>query len=322
MGLIGVGTNLGDRSQAIEFAMRQLRAHEGIENLIASRNYETKPIGGPSGQRGFINAAFVLESSLPADELLAALQQIEKVAGRVRHERWAPRTLDLDLLLYGDAVIERLDLIVPHPRLSFRRFVLEPAAEIAPQMVHPTTGLQICELYRALDCGIDYVAIAGGTLEQRQRLVRDVVSQATGIRVLTAQSPNRAEDDSSSPALQVSIEFLDHQLACLESMNASPKRCANFVKQNDNSWLSDFWLGSTFVATKSQLAEQDFIKYKKYWQRCTKDTLIEPKLGVMLDTTPALAEIARTLKQPVLKLNSADEAWNRHEVLAAIEAMM
>ena len=96
-----------------------------------------RPIGGPAGQEPFLNAAALLETSLPPAELLARLQRIELHLGRTRETRWAARTLDLDLLLYDNLVLNTPYLTLPHPRMAFRRFVLEPAAEVAPEMAHP-----------------------------------------------------------------------------------------------------------------------------------------------------------------------------------------
>lgn len=134
---IGLGSNLGDRRDYLDRALRALDEHGGIEVEKVSSYRETEPVGGPPGQGGYLNAAAALRTDLSADDLLKMLLQVEQTLGRVRSERHGPRTIDLDLLLYGDLIVEHPWLIVPHPLMHERLFVLEPLVEIAPQVVHP-----------------------------------------------------------------------------------------------------------------------------------------------------------------------------------------
>lgn len=141
---IGLGSNLGDRAAHLEYAMARLRNLLG--NLRVSRFRETIPVGAPGPQPLFLNAAAVGQAAMPARDLLDTLLAIEKERGRERPHPNAPRSLDLDLLLFGDATIDESGLIVPHPRFRARRFVLEPLAEIAPDMKDPATGRTVSEL--------------------------------------------------------------------------------------------------------------------------------------------------------------------------------
>lgn len=147
--LIGLGSNLGRREETLSAAWSALGAISGIETSVLSRFYATRPVGGPP-QPDFLNAAGMLETSLEPDALLDALLSVENRFGRVRTVRWGPRTLDLDLLLYGERVIRTERLSVPHPLMTRRRFVLEPAAEIAPNRLHPLEGRTLGELFAAL----------------------------------------------------------------------------------------------------------------------------------------------------------------------------
>jgi 2-amino-4-hydroxy-6-hydroxymethyldihydropteridine diphosphokinase len=145
---VALGSNLGDREAHLRWAIAALES--SIRHLRVSTFHDTAPVGvGP--QPTFLNAAAVGETSLPAKTLLDTLLALEKDLGRERPFPGAPRTLDLDLILYDDAVIdEGPTLIVPHPRFRGRRFVLEPLSEIAPDWRDPVTGKTVEELLRLL----------------------------------------------------------------------------------------------------------------------------------------------------------------------------
>lgn len=143
---IALGSNLGDRRAHLDFAASAFRTLLGRPRI--SSYYETEPVGIPGGQPRFLNAAAVGETDLSARELLTALQSIEQARQRARPYPNAPRTLDLDLILFGDAMIHEAGLVVPHPRFRARRFVLEPLAEIAPDLIDPGSGASIADLLR------------------------------------------------------------------------------------------------------------------------------------------------------------------------------
>jgi 2-amino-4-hydroxy-6-hydroxymethyldihydropteridine diphosphokinase len=148
-----MGSNLGNRKAQLDAAVAALAEAPGIVLQAVSRYHETAPVGGPGGQGDYLNAAAAVETTLEPLELLHVLQEIEHRAGRVRTVRWGPRTLDLDLLLFGDRVIATAELQVPHPRMAERLFVLAPLAEIAPAAVDPVTGRTIAELLAACQAG-------------------------------------------------------------------------------------------------------------------------------------------------------------------------
>jgi 2-amino-4-hydroxy-6-hydroxymethyldihydropteridine diphosphokinase len=141
---LGLGSNLGDRAAAIDAALLEL-GQRGFETLRRSATWLTEPVGGPP-QGWFLNAAVAGETQLSPEALLAACLETERALGRVRTVRDGPRTIDVDLLLYGERRLEQPGLVVPHPRLHERRFVLAPLAEIAPELVHPALRATIGEL--------------------------------------------------------------------------------------------------------------------------------------------------------------------------------
>jgi 2-amino-4-hydroxy-6-hydroxymethyldihydropteridine diphosphokinase len=151
LALIGLGSNLGDRSRHLDAAVAALAARPDCLVRAVSSYHETAPVGGPPGQGDYLNAAAAVETTLEPLELLHVLQELEKQAGRVRTVHWGERTLDLDLLLYGDRVIATVELQVPHPLMASRRFVLAPLAEIAPEAVDPLTERTVAEMLANLE---------------------------------------------------------------------------------------------------------------------------------------------------------------------------
>ena len=133
---LGLGSNVGDRLTHLTEAVRRLGDEDGIRVVRSSRVWETDPIGGPP-QPDFLNAVIEIELDRPPRELLAAAHRVESALGRVREIRWGPRTIDVDVLLVGDRTIDEPDLVVPHPRLTERAFVLLPLLELAPDITLP-----------------------------------------------------------------------------------------------------------------------------------------------------------------------------------------
>lgn len=149
---VALGANLGDRRAALEAAVEALRRSEGVRVVAVSPWIETEPVGGPPDQPPYLNGACLLETTLAPRALLELLQSIERAAGRdrAREQRHGPRALDLDLLLHGDARVAEPDLIVPHPRLEERVFVLEPLARVAPDLALPRSGRTVRERLQEL----------------------------------------------------------------------------------------------------------------------------------------------------------------------------
>jgi 2-amino-4-hydroxy-6-hydroxymethyldihydropteridine diphosphokinase len=147
---IAVGANLGDRHVTIEKAIDTIARLKGTAVVLKSTLIETDPVGGPMAQGMYVNCAIKITTTLTADQLLASLLQIEENLGRVRTEKWAPRTIDLDLIFYGKVIIDEPHLQVPHPLMHLRAFVLGPMAEIAPRFKHPLLGESMQSLFNFL----------------------------------------------------------------------------------------------------------------------------------------------------------------------------
>lgn len=147
---IALGSNLGDSHAIVEAAVETLAKTPDIILQAKSSWYQTKAVGPP--QPDYINGCVLLSVQKTPQQLLETLLGIEAQFGRVRRERWGPRSLDLDLLLYDDLILETPTLQLPHPRMRERAFVLVPLAEIAPDWVEPVSHKAIAELVQAVDC--------------------------------------------------------------------------------------------------------------------------------------------------------------------------
>lgn len=188
--LIGFGANLGNLEASLRETQTALANFPGVRSFVASPPLLTKAVGG-TDQPQYLNAAFRLQTHLTARGLHELLAQLEWRAGRSRQGRWQPRTLDLDLLLYGTEVIETTALKVPHPRMSVRRFVLVPAVAIAADMYHPVAQQTLAQLLQTLE-------------ERPNRLVWVTDQQSLAHQVLEAirsqwrQHRGSSESDSSA----------------------------------------------------------------------------------------------------------------------------
>jgi 2-amino-4-hydroxy-6-hydroxymethyldihydropteridine diphosphokinase len=212
---IGLGSNLGDRRTVLDDAIAGLSEVPGVVVRAVSTYHETSPVGGPPGQGPFLNAAAHLETTLDPYQLLAVLQRIEDQAGRVRVVRWGERTLDLDILIFGTKFLDTKELKLPHPRLAFRRFVLAPLVEIAPNIVDTMTKRTIADLLANVERTPRLLALEGpGSLITEsvfRRLVDDLPAFA-----IAEQDLIKMPDDDNDPFSSFS-ETIERKVNVLHS---------------------------------------------------------------------------------------------------------
>lgn len=147
---IALGSNLGNRGANINAAIAKLRATPSIEITKTSSFLKNPAVGGPPDSPPFLNAAAEIRTTLGARALLHRLLEIEQEMGRQRRQKWEPRIIDLDIILFSDKILSSDDLVIPHPLMHERRFVLEPLAEIAPQAVHPALQMTVAGLLQEI----------------------------------------------------------------------------------------------------------------------------------------------------------------------------
>lgn len=147
---LGIGSNLGDPVQHCRDALRELASLKNVQLLRRSSLYRTQPVG-PVSQGWFVNGVVEVRTTFAAAQLFKATQWVEQAIGRVRTGKWGPRTIDVDVLLHGQEVLDTEDLVVPHPEMHKRRFVLVPMNEIAPYVIHPRYGISMRGLLDRLE---------------------------------------------------------------------------------------------------------------------------------------------------------------------------
>ncbi len=147
---LGIGSNLGDPVQQCRDALREISSLKNVQVLRRSSLYRTQPVGSVS-QDWFVNGVLEVRTTFTTQQLLKALQWVEQTLGRVRTEKWGPRAIDIDILLFGQEIVETGDLVIPHPEMHKRGFVLVPINEIAPYVIHPRYGVSMKGLLDRLE---------------------------------------------------------------------------------------------------------------------------------------------------------------------------
>lgn len=250
--LIACGSNQGSRRAHLDRAIELLRFMPGVCLRAVSQFRETPPVGGPAGQGAFLNGACLIDTELMPSEVLAMLAAVEKTLLRERTQRWGPRTIDLDLLLYGDAVIQTPELTVPHPRMATRRFVLEPAAEIAGDLPHPSAGCTVRDLLDNISAPHPLVAVVGvpgsGAPE-----VASTIADAVMARPLHAPAPLPVSDGGPQAGLARWRRTLAAWSAPLERAHWGGDAIAT---------IADYWCESLPAAAADDLDADDHDRFR------------------------------------------------------------
>lgn len=201
---IGLGSNLGDRRMILETAARMMGEFAGISLLQLSELIETAPEGGPDNQGDYLNGVAKIVTTLEPESLLEALGRIELALGRDRdsEERFGPRTCDLDILLYGDMVLDSPSLTIPHPRMHCREFVLSPMASIAPDVLHPVVGKKISGMLEELSCSSRKLISVIGPMAAGKTFVAERLSSDLGAEIVY-------EDYASNPFIAAASSMGD-----------------------------------------------------------------------------------------------------------------
>ena len=296
--LVALGSNLGNRQEALDSAVEQLSAWPGVRFVVRSRYYQTDPVGGPAQQGKFLNAAAQFDTALSPQAFLAALQETERRLGRHRGLPWAARPVDLDLLLYEDRVVAAADLVVPHPRMAFRRFVLVPAVEVAPRMVHPLIGWTLTALLEHLDTATNYVAIAGRPGSGKTWLARGL-QRRFGAQLVEDGCPRpplgSAPADEAGHALQAELRFLQ---ARSRALSGRWKRAGAVA----GGWVvSDFWFGQSLAYARNVLQGSSRAVFEEAYRNAA-GRVMQPKLIVVM------ADFASTGEAMAYPARAADPA--------------
>jgi 2-amino-4-hydroxy-6-hydroxymethyldihydropteridine diphosphokinase len=290
---------LGDRAATLQAAIDRLKQTPGVKLLAVSRWHETLPAGGPAGQEAFLNGAALLETSLSPPELWRVFQEIEQAAARKREIAWGPRTLDVDLLLYDRLILDTPELTVPHPRMMFRRFVMEPAAEIAPALVHPLLGWRLDKIQAHLATARNYIALfapPGYSHFTRELAARLHAAIPSSIRI----ADPAATDDLLPPVCT--------RAACSARLERQTRllgrtRWGETSSNCDELLVSDFWIGQSAIEASAWLDSASSVQLMEAWEKTFCDTLCS-KLVVCLfdgDSTPTKNS---SLETPPLSLST------------------
>ncbi len=315
LALIGLGSNLGDRKAILDGAVERFRQMPEVLVQSVSNYHETAPVGGPVGQGPFLNAAAALETTLEPMALLHRLQQMESSAGRVRSVRWGERTLDLDLVLFGDEIINTPELKVPHPRMGVRRFVLVPLEEIAADARDPLTGRSIRELRANVDRRPSYLALEGWWKASEKRpaleqLVADLQTGCWSQRDLEVLAPELPKELNGTPfgLLEKTLGFLASETSSwgdqwlVTDFTVADLVAAAIARWGPLSRAKRYSLVGRLANGELDLVEPTFIVEG---ERPPRD---EPKVEALLRSTPRLS------------LESAGPDQQAAEILAACAA--
>ena len=287
---ISLGGNLGDRQAILEAALRLLDQTSGVVVSQVSSFRETRPVGGPSGQGIFLNAAARLDTTLTPRELLGVTQGIENQLGRVRSIRWGERTLDVDILIYGSEFVDEPDLKLPHPRLAIRRFVLEPLVEIAPEAVDVRTRRTVAELLARLNLRPFYLAVDESIQIKVPRLLIQLEQLLPGVPI---RQFSDIKGDTNNPSQE--FDWVHWAQARLKTMDRVVEQC---LREPSGRWL----LGATHLEIWSVVPPSSGINRTR--DRKTRPPASEHEIQ--------LARHLADLPSPTFVVASPPPGWRAH----------
>jgi 2-amino-4-hydroxy-6-hydroxymethyldihydropteridine diphosphokinase len=281
--LIGCGSNLGKRREQLDLALDLIRFMPGVELLAVSRYVETRPVGGPPGQGCYLNGACLLETDLEPHDLLGALMAVEHTLERRRDERWGERTVDLDILLYEDLVLDTPDLTLPHPRMATRRFVLEPSAEIAAELPYPPGACTVRDLLDNISVPHPLVAVVGvpgsGATE-----VAVAVADATLARLVRAAVPmpvSLGDDDQGGMRTND-----DRWLAAARAWQQP--LAVDRWQDDPHGTVTDYWLDAIPVVAAASLPPSGLPRFRqdfeKDFERIARQAM-PPHVAILLEVS-------------------------------------
>ena len=325
--LLGLGANLDDRQHQLDTAVAQLSAHPAISVRSVSRWRQTPPIGGPAGQADFLNGAVLLETSLSAAELFRVIQSIEQSLGRQRRRRWDARRIDIDILLYEGLVCQTDELQLPHPWMAVRRFVLEPAAEIAPELRHPVLGWTVGQLARHLATVPPRFALTGNAPTDLLAALASRAGASLVVDPLVGGETTAAK--STRPTCGQQLEFLQQRRQTLSKPDwTRPARAV----------ISQFWLEESRLAGQASLSGSEWQAFQAQFEAQTA-AIPPPKLLIiwLAQGAPRLAaqvplppdDYRQLVKQhlqslnlfPSVEITAADSRRFLQEAAAAVKCM-
>ena len=286
----------------------------GVRLVDVSQFLETLPVGGPPGQSPYLNAACLIETTFKPAEVLDMLLAVENTLHRSRETRWGPRTIDLDLLLYDDCVLKTECLQVPHPRMTTRRFVLEPAAAIAADLKHPVAGCTIRELLENISERHLHVAVVGvpgsGAPE-----IADAVADVTLSRLIHAPAPLPLSSFGAPNGEQSAIkeEPVD-QLLLLSQKYAAPLLKANWPV-DPHGTVTDYWIESIRLAAQTNSVSDTNKQFENAFATISQETVV-PNVILLLNVNH------QTLSERIAYRTHSAQQSDIFSDLVAVQTMM
>ncbi len=296
---IGLGSNLGDRQAHLQAAIAAMDAHPSVRVIKVSSFYETLPLG-QMRQPMYLNAVAAVDTALSATELLSAMQDVERRLGRVRDGHWRPRTIDLDVLLFGDQIIQTPGLTIPHPQMHLRSFVLRGLCELDSRAMHPVLRLTAAQMYArlngqdfALDASRPQLISVAGLIGVGKTTLALRLAECLGGKFI-------AEKYDDNPYL--ADVYAGHKEMALDSelffLSSSATQLRKDRLKSGVCYVSDYVFDKALIYASSWLDADDLAAYKRHYA-CVAEQVTEPVLAIYLsDSVPACLERIHRRNRP------------------------